>query len=518
MCKKQNTSEPKEARECGFKTNSLSDLGVFLNNAGPDEDARAFSEERKPAYTEYKNPSFELVSLMAYLIGIDKSYFGSGDAPFLKKTYEKLEQGKDARIVRNLCRIRAAMERNYSAIVSEFNNNCANIGTVPKLIPTDAYEALSKDGVEIYMGRPDINEYLIAINRKLSNCIDRVSSLFPEWVLWKYIKPIFIMPNGTKKGGIKKAGELYNSDWNRYPYRCWINWEAISDGAEGKGNILYNDEKFIELVYEHNRDRFENLSLVRNVGENTKRNLTELLSSCRKCVIMVDCENADAVKLAGALSGLPAEHLSKVSKVILFDSEYTTPEWKTVIDWNLRVASEGKTALQIEHEVVKRVNEHKSQVDMTLAVRTSCEIYTEGVDAVILVASDSDYWALIDQIVGARFLVMLEKGKTSLAIVDTYTAHGVPFCYIDDFSTAATYKIKTSTLVRKIQEQVDRILAGESDQPLNFRHIMKSVLQGSWIQMTDKEQDRFYEQYLLHPKMAIKKDGTVQINIAYAAV
>lgn len=52
----------------------------------------------------------------------------------------------------------------------------------------------------------------------------------------------------------------------------------------------------------------------------------------QKCLIVVDCENSDAVKLAAALSSLPTEQLGKISKVILFDSEYTTAQWKTLID------------------------------------------------------------------------------------------------------------------------------------------------------------------------------------------
>ena len=58
---------------------------------------------------------------MAYLIGIDKENFGEENArPFLLKSYEELDAHKEARIIRNLCRILTAMERNYPAIVNEF--------------------------------------------------------------------------------------------------------------------------------------------------------------------------------------------------------------------------------------------------------------------------------------------------------------------------------------------------------------------------------------------------------------
>lgn len=40
----------------------------------------------------------------------------------------------------------------------------------------------------------------------------------------------------------QKAGEYYKSDTRRYPFHCWINWDAVSTSPESKGNILYNDE------------------------------------------------------------------------------------------------------------------------------------------------------------------------------------------------------------------------------------------------------------------------------------
>lgn len=330
---------------------------------------------------------------------------------------------------------------------------------------------------------------------------------------WDYVKPIFLMPNGTKKDGIKKAGEYYKSDTRRYPFHCWINWDAVSTSPESKGNILYNDEKFVTILYERHEDRFENLSLVRDAGNSTMRNLGRLLGQCKKCLIAVDCENSDAVKLAAALSSLPTEQLGKISKVILFDSEYTTSQWKTLVDRTLSTAVDEKANLELEHIKVERLNQNKSQCDMALAVRTSREVYTSGVDAVILVSSDSDYWAMIRQLDSVRFLVMLEKGKTGMAIMDTLARHEIPFCFIDDFCTAASYNIKTSTLINAIQEQINQQLAGESTKPFNVREMMETALQNSWIMMTDKEKEAFYKRYLLCMKLNVSPDGAVSITL-----
>lgn len=500
-----------------LRTKNPQDLAALLSELQTQENetpppAAPTPVDRRNAYNEFRNNTYNIVSIVAYLIGVDKDRFGTSDtAPFLTSVYEKLNAEKDARIIRNLCRIRTAIEKNYFAISKAFREKISNIGSIPELVPTESVTELEQDGVRIYKSRPDVDEYLITVNSEMSNRIGKASGLFPEWIKWDYIKPLFIMNGGTKKEKLKAIGEFYNSDRNRYPYQCWINWDAISNSSNNHGNILYCDEKFVTLLYEHNEDVFENLSLVRDAGNSTMRNLSNLLERCKKCVIVVDCENSDAVKLAAALSSLPSDQLDKISKVLLFDSEYTTDQWKTLVDRSLRLAAD--RALELEHIVVQRLNQSKSQVDMMLAVRTSKEVYLHSNDAVILVSSDSDYWAMIQQLDVARFLVMLERRKTGLAIMDTLALHDIPFCFIDDFCTGASYSIKTSTLIDGIQTEIDRILAGESNEELNVKTIMENTLQASWIMMTDKEKEAFYKRYLLNMKLAVDANGKVAVTI-----
>lgn len=213
------------------------------------------------------------------------------------------------------------------------------------------------------------------------------------------------------------------------------------------------------------------------------------------------------------MSSLPVEQLSKISKVLLFDSEYTTDQWKTFVDRSLMMAATDKAVLELEHIVVMRLNQSKSQVDMTLAVRTSKEVFIHNNDAVILISSDSDYWAMIQQLEGARFLVMLEKAKTGLAIMDTLSMHDIPFCFIDDFCTSASYSIKTMTLIDGIQSRIDSILSGDGGTVMNVRTIMEDTLQTSWITMTEKEKESFYKRYLLNMKISVDQKGLVSIII-----
>lgn len=505
---------------------SMSQLSELSQRFEDDTANEGFSEQKREAnvqrmsHDEQRRPTHNVTSIIAFLLGVEKRHFENEYEPPQLDIYDHLQQDKDARIIRNLCMIRTAMVQRFKDISWAFNMEGKNIGTIPSYIPSEAVDSLCKDGVNIYMGRPRIDEYLVRINQEISNRIGRVSQLFPEWVKWEYIKPVFLMPYGTKPNGIKDAEVTYNAERNRYPYQCWLNWDAVSVGAASKGNILYSDEKFLTLLYQRHEDRFENLSLVRDVGNQTMRNLNELLSKSKNCIIVVDCENSDAVKLAAALSSLPKNELCKVSKVLLFDSEYTTPQWSKLVDKYMKTVRDSlKSAceeinLRVEHIMVPRINQSKSQVDMTLAVRTSREVYSNQVDAVILASSDSDYWAMIKQLEGVRFLVMLEKKKTGLAIMDTLALHNIHYCFLDDFCTGASYLLKTETLIDIIQDRINAIMNGECKEAMNVKVIMESCLQESWIEMTMREKEAFFERYLRRPKLTIQPDGMAIISIS----
>lgn len=59
--------------------------------------------------SKYKNPRFDIVSRIAYLLGVSEEYFLGEESNFDETIYTGLEECKDARIVRNLCIIRTAL-------------------------------------------------------------------------------------------------------------------------------------------------------------------------------------------------------------------------------------------------------------------------------------------------------------------------------------------------------------------------------------------------------------------------
>ena len=61
----------------------------------------------------YKDSTYELISKVAFLIGVPQRIFeNEHEAPQLD-VYERLSKDKNARIIRNLCIIRTSIERNF---------------------------------------------------------------------------------------------------------------------------------------------------------------------------------------------------------------------------------------------------------------------------------------------------------------------------------------------------------------------------------------------------------------------
>lgn len=455
---------------------------------------KEYNEQFKPP-THYRNPTYNIVSIMSFLIGVNQTYYEQSDTgeprPQLE-AYQKLKLNKNARIIRNLCIIRNGIEKHYLAISRSFNQEFKNIGSVPNYIPTEAVDELSRDGITIYKNKPDVNLYLIDVNREIANRINNVKSLFPEWLKWEYIRSLFIMPNGQKIEGIKAAGAEYNSNRNRYPFQCYINWEGGDNG-----NILHNDEKFVTLLYITHEDSFDDLSLVRDASDNTYNNIYNFIESSEKTLIVVDCENSDPIKLAACLSGLAGRGIGKIHKVLLVDSDYTS-------GWGLLGRIPG---LPVERVKIPRIVEHKSQVDMALAARTCQEVYKNGVDSVVLVSSDSDYWALIQALADIDFMVLAEHGKCGANMRVALEDGNIYYCYIDEFCTYASYSIKTAVVTEQIQRTLDEQIR------LNVKALLDDALRDTWMQMTEKEKDGFYKRYLLTLKPVIADDGMLRLVI-----
>lgn len=122
------------------------------------------------------------------------------------EVYERLETDKAARIVRNLCIVRTAIERNFRHINGAMRTDYRTILSMPEYVPDDSMRQLSADGINfVKKTSTKLAHHIIEINRLISDRINNCKKLFPLWINWDYIKDLFIMPNGLKEEGTRQA-------------------------------------------------------------------------------------------------------------------------------------------------------------------------------------------------------------------------------------------------------------------------------------------------------------------------
>lgn len=456
----------------------------MLNPNGPYTSAESFTR-----FT-FKEDTFQIVSNIAYLIGVRPQHFiYENDDPAKAAIFKKLNDDKNARIIRNLCIVRTAIERNVSKIVRKGKIEYTSFMFMPEYVPQDSVRALTEDGVKFFKkSNKRLAEHVIEINRVLSDRINNVKNYFPMWLNWQYVKSIFVTPEWLTEAGIKAAADNYFTNYNSFPYHCFINWQASDDG-----NILYNDRKFVKLLYEQHDETFDDDSKVSNVNAKVKGALFDFIKSSEKIDLIVDCENSDPFKLCATLQNIEQEYREKLSKIILVDGDKTTPVWGMLNAY---------ITLPVEHMKIERVKAGKSLVDIRLTAKACQEFFQENVTSFLLASSDSDYWGLISALPDARFLVMAEHEKCGYDIKEAMKNNGIFYCFIDDFySGESADELKKSVLLRSVNKYVSDAVT------LNLVEMLDTVLDSTGVTMEDDEKQRFYNSYIKKVAMEIADDG-----------
>lgn len=445
-------------------------------------------------YTDFENSTYTVVSKVAFLIGVPKRIFENEYEPPKMEWYDKLHADKNARIVRNLCVLRTAIERNFRSIYQKMRYDICNLHSLPDYIPQDSLQELMYDGITIEKANCTPSQYIININRYINDRINNCKNLFPLWLKWEYIRALFIMPNGLSEAGAKSAASDYYAHINTYPYQVYMNW-AYADA----GNILYNDKKFVSILYEAHEDYFTDLSKVSDAGNLTKAGIYRFLERSEKVVVVVDCENSDPYKLYATLNNLDQEALlNKISKIILYDDIHTTSAWKIL---------EKFTQIPIEHILIERIMGNKSLVDIRLTTGTCREYYQNNVDSFILVSSDSDYWGLISAMPEVRFFVMVESLKCGPAIKNALIDAGISYCYIDDFCTGNSNEIKIAAVLAEVRQALDQSFH------LNIQDVLQDAYRATRADMTTAEKNQFYDRYIKNMKIVIAPNGEATIEL-----
>ena len=436
--------------------------------------------------------TYEIVSKVAYLIGVPRQYFEGGNGGLRQDIYMLLEESKHARMVRNLCVVRASVEQWFSEISEQIQKEYKSIYTVPEYIPQQALDQLSLDGIQFSQraGTQPVT-LIIEINRFICDRVNNCKSIFPVWLKWDYIRDLFIMKNGLTEWGAKAAADIYYDNVDYYPYGIYINLRP-----KQCIDILSSDKVFVTKLYQANKDRFTDIAKVSDAGDFVKDNIYGFISGADKVVMVVDCENSDPYRLCAALNGLAPETLAKIQKVMLFDDVHTVNAWRIL---------ERYSPVSVEHIMTKRVKEDKSLVDIEMTAITCREHYRNQVDSFVIVSSDSDYWGLISTLPEARFLMMIEKEKCGPEMKATLSKHGIFYCYIDSFYEGNCEGIKKNALFDEIYGILNKTFH------LNVYEVFDQALIAARIQMKPAEKQQFFAKHISNMKLAIDEKGEVSI-------
>ena len=154
-------------------------------------------EEFEDERIRYKDSTYDIISKVAYLIGVPKRVFENEFEPPKLDIYETLDKDKNARIIRHLCIIRTSIERAFGHISDKMKYQFKSILMMPEHVPQESINQLTFDGVNFYKkSSTKLNHHIIEINRIISDRINNCKNIFPVWLNWEYVRELFVMPNG----------------------------------------------------------------------------------------------------------------------------------------------------------------------------------------------------------------------------------------------------------------------------------------------------------------------------------
>lgn len=434
----------------------------------------------------------DIVSKVAYLIGVKKTVLYNQFETERPGYLKELDENQNARTIRSLCKLRMTLLHRFKKIDDMLRFELKNLKTI-EFFDKDDIKQLEKWEIPVILVNSRSSLYMEHFNDLIQEHIDACKDLFPEWLKWEYLRSLFLMPKNKKTDVPKSEFSKYMANMEFYPYQTYIYWQHPKDC----GNMLFNDNKFVNILYEMHNDYFFETEKVLDAGETTKTTIYDFIERDERTAIIVDCENSDVYKLYATLKNLNQEELQKVKKIILFDDVHTTRAWSCLSHF---------LDIEVEHIEVERVNDYKSLVDIKMTAGACKEFYSNDIQSFILVSSDSDYWGLISSLPDADFLVMIEYSKCGKDIKEKLENNGIFYCSIDDFCSGNIAELKSYALQEELKGQLEQALN------LNAHTLLETVYRNCRIQASETEQKNFYDRYLRTLQLTMDADGNYVIK------
>lgn len=491
-----------------------------------DEMLEYFGDEVLEDNDHFENYRKTIITIISYLIGVPDDKFTGADR-FDLEEYSKLKNNEKATIIKYLCRLRTQFLRNYKSIDDARKFEFRPLESMSEYLDVEGIKFLRTKGLEVNVSNakaPTVN--IAYINQYILDNIDTIKSLVPDWIKFQYIKSMFLMPGGYAghngqniKNNYKKifsvileAGKVYGLQRGAYPYQMYINWPYPF--RESDGNILYNDLKFLKLLYAANNDRFQAGRYVVDASEEKKEEIYDFVDEANNIAIFVDCENVDPYAFGATILNLDEVSLSKIKKIILYDDVNTSTAWNYIAEI---------IKIPVVKKDIERVLDNKSLVDITMTAGVCEEYYRNDTESIILASSDSDFWGLIKQLPYARFLVLNEFRKTSGAIIEQLDQCNIKHCYMSDFAQDIIQKFKTAVLYRGLKARIDHFNENGEFGTLDVNETIQQLFYDAEISGAEsqvkKEKEAFYNKYLKNGFLIkpIVKDGVLRFQISLNA-
>ncbi len=438
--------------------------------------------------------TYDIVSKVAFLIGAKQTLFER--EPWQRLWYDRLQSIPEARVIRSLCKIRTGLLKHYQDIDYNMRYQIRNLDKMTNLFDMEDFVFLNAQGIFVLKVNYRINAYIADINRLIAQHIHACRDVFPIWLKWEYIRDLFLMPGGIREACIISELNWFKEHITSYPYRLYLYWRLMD-----KGNILLNDGKFVQLLYIAHRDKFTDLNMVMDAGEGVKDSLYHFLCFHQPVVMVVDCENSDPYKLCATLRKIEADRndaYANIERIILYDDIRAASAWRML---------ENYVSIPIQHEMVERIHDNKSLVDMRMAAGICKEYYLNQTIAFLLVSSDSDYWGLIAALPTVPFLVMTEYEKCGERLMQALERAGIPYCFLDDFCGGNISDIKIGTLISEIKEYTQSCIQ------LNINTMLGVIFDRTRVSLTPAEMKNFYDKFIKTMRLSIDDDGEANIVV-----
>lgn len=250
---------------------------------------------KREKYRERRGEEYDIVSKVAFLIGVPDSHWKSQYTGLDSDIYEQLSDNRDARIIRNLCGLRTEIERNFKRFSMLILMELKNLHTIPQT--QGMVNQLRKDEIDIIKANPKLEEYLPKINALLQQHIDACKSLFPIWVkhtkatiehqmservlTGKSLVDVMLVAGCCKEHYVNKVDSflLFSSDSDY--------WGLISSVSTAKFLVMVEQNKVSGEIVQKMIDSdipFCYLDQFCQGGQSHKMKVDALLSECQRFV------------------------------------------------------------------------------------------------------------------------------------------------------------------------------------------------------------------------------------------